>query len=241
MNFKEYVTLCLRNFLNVHKGNASLAAKSLGVPVSTFASWVRGSRKPSIEHLNNMFERLNIQFHEPIAQESINIQAESVPTENSTSPGETVSSDYLSIPLLSQCNAGFAIIDHTAIKESFIIYRNIESLKFRSNLIAVRISKDDESMFPVLRPGDIIVVDKSDRVLSKESGTYLVSIPKVGVSVRYVSLVIYENETKITCFSESSNNYPPRVYSLVNDFMGNSDNFIIGRVVARYGPVKSKK
>lgn len=57
------------------------------------------------------------------------------------------------------------------------IYMNCLTRRLDNNLVAIVLSNDDNSMYPTIKPGDIVIVDKNDCPPTKKldrNGIYLV-------------------------------------------------------------------
>ena len=84
--------------------------------------------------------------------------------------------DFFKVPLVSGTIAatiGSGVIVDEHVEDWAIIHRKVVGKK--KSLIAIRIDKDDGmSMYPILKPGDIVIIDREDKVEINPKAIYAV-------------------------------------------------------------------
>lgn len=151
--------------------------------------------------------------------------------------------DYFAVPLVEEAGAGPGVIPQGELISWFLVWRHQESIRHRSDLIAVRIAKNADSMQPTLGPGDIVLVDRQDRDASSPGRIMLVLDPVDGsgkikrVSVRHIPK---ERDYRITFYSDNAAAYEPEVYSLRDDFDGAWERAVVGRVIWAWSDISHK-
>lgn len=101
--------------------------------------------------------------------------------------------DFVTVPLVAgriAATLGSGILVDEQIEDWAIIHRSITGRK--KNLISIRVDKrDGMSMFPILKPGDIVIIDKDDRVDIKSTGIYAIRIDEA-CTVKRVQIVEHQ-------------------------------------------------
>lgn len=153
-----------------------------------------------------------------------------------------VPEDYLAVPLVSEAGAGPGIIPVNEHESWFLVYRSEPSLRMRSNLIAVRIAKNSTSMEPTLHPGDIVLVDRDDKAVVAPGRIWLVMEPDGAGKIKRVKVddLRPKRQTRLTFYSDNVQENPPEVYSLEEDYNGEWDRAIVGRVVWAWSDLSRK-
>ncbi len=134
----------------------------------------------------------------------------------------------LEVPLVGATGAGEAWINYE--NES---WENLEKIpvpaKFvvgHGKLIAVRVAKDQLSMFPLIRPYDIVIVDTKPVQKIHPKYVYLIRDPDeeyMAFTLKYVSAIAAHTVILIS----ANPDYPPRRIRLTADM--NPHDIIIGR------------
>lgn len=150
--------------------------------------------------------------------------------------------DYIAIPMIGEAGAGAGIISEDELKSWVLVYRNHASVRFRSNLIAVELGRDAESMKPTLHPGDIVLVDRSDRNPGYARALFLVREPgqEGGAKVKRVFVHQKNGATQVIYYSDNASENPPEVYDLEGDFDGDISKAIVGRCVWSWSDLTRK-
>ena len=127
-----------------------------------------GSWPITSDLLSNLSEKMNIPPHELIKEgnsDPVQIPELKIFQPASMSGVPSIKNeDYVSIPLTdSSIAAGQPIIQENNIEDYVLLH--IRAAGKRKNLVASRV--DGESMEPMLHSGDIVVIDRDDKKLSK--------------------------------------------------------------------------
>ena len=127
------------------------------------------------------------------------------------------------------------------VKSWFLAYKNLPAIRHRRNLIAVEIGPTSTSMQPTLNPGDIVLVDRDDRDVTKPGHMMLVLDPDDGSGmIKRVSVTERKDDFQVTYYSDNGSKWPPMIYSLKQDFCDDWDKAIVGRVIWAWADVREK-
>ncbi len=150
--------------------------------------------------------------------------------------------DYLAVPLAaSPVAAGPGLISEDKIEGWVLVWRHHESVRFRSNMVAVQIGMNEHSMVPALHPGDIVLVDRSDRDPSPAGKIMLVTEPGDGAAmVKRVAANKLDNDLELVFYSDNSKEFPPMTYRLDRDYDGDIGRAIAGKVVWAWSDMTKK-
>lgn len=128
--------------------------------------------------------------------------------------------DYLAVPLVEgRIAAGTGRIVGEEISDLVWVYR--PEIGQRRNLVAVKLAPDADSMEPTLHPGDIVIVDRDDKVITPR-GIYAVRMEPEGCAIKRVRI----SQGRIWLISDNNLNYPPEPAD-TDDL----DALLIGRVI----------
>ena len=223
-------------------GNASRLAEKLGLPPNQITRWQRRDRAPNLTTIVPLMNLLGISFEnvnkEP-DKEICFVNAKMVDAAENAAP--PLAEDYVAAPMVGEAGAGPGYLPENEIKSWFLVYKNLPAIRHRKNLIAVEIGKGSTSMQPTLNPGDIVLVDRDDRDVSRPNHIMLVMDPLDGSAmVKRVSVQDEKREILITYYSDNAAHFPPQVYNLQTDFDGDWDKAIIGRVIWAWSDMREK-
>ena len=106
------------------------------------------------------------------------------------------------------------------------------------------LGKHSTSMVPTLKPQDIVLVDRQDKDVMNFKGRIMLVLDPFDGSGK-IKRVAAENQPKkrdyrITYYSDNAAENPPEVYSLMEDFEGDWNKSIVGRVVWAWSDVSCK-
>ncbi|MDR2893559.1 MAG: S24/S26 family peptidase [Deltaproteobacteria bacterium] len=148
--------------------------------------------------------------------------------------------DYIAVPLVEEAGAGLGVIQQEQISSWFMVWRHQESIRNKSNLIAVRMGKHSSSMEPTLHPGDIVLINRSDTE-PVTGRMYLVMDPDGVGKIQRVSAqhMPKDRDYRLTFYSDNAAAYPPEVYNLNQDFKGDWSRAIVGRVLWAWSDVSN--
>lgn len=225
-----------------YSGNVSQAARALGVSVPTLHTWIRGDRKPSLEKLSPILDALGAQISLPsdnLCKDVCFISPRLVPAGEHATPPKA--EDYIAAPLVGEVGAGAGYIPQEGIQAWFLVHKNLPAVRYRRNLLAVEIGKYSRSMEPTFSPGDIVLVDRDDRDVQQPGHMMLVTDPDGNGMIKRVSVDDKNNgDFRIIFYSDNAAKYPPDIYNLREDYFGDWDRVIIGRVIWALSDVRNK-
>lgn len=198
--------------------------KLLGVPDRTISNYERGERKPSVEYITLLAEKLNANpqwlilgtgqmFISTEEKESLNGLPQSM------SPY-----DFKYVPMC-ELNAaagdgcvveGEEIIDYLAFKKDWLR----KHISGSTNNIVIFVAKGD-SMYPTIKDGDVLMIDTNEKHI-KQEGIYVLRISDSLIVKRIQPIPGHKAEV-----ISDNDNYKP--YTI--DFKTDQDVFIIGKVV----------
>jgi hypothetical protein len=151
--------------------------------------------------------------------------------------------DYLAVPLAaSPVAAGRGLIPEDKVEGWVLVWRHQESIRFRSNLVAVEVGKNELSMIPTLHPGDIVLVDRNDRDPSPAGKIMLVCEPgeEGGAMIKRVNTKRLDDDVELIFYSDNSREFPPTTYRLDRDYDGDITRAIGGNVVWAWSDMTRK-
>ena len=242
-NLAESARAILQEYVdNIHNGIKSRAAKALDLSPMTLNQWLDGRRVPNLENLSPVFEKLKITFAVPQTEASRDVcfvNAKVVPVGQHVTP--PVAEDYIAAPMVGEVGAGPGYLPEDEVKSWFLAYKNLPAIRHRRNLIAVEIGPTSTSMQPTLNPGDIVLVDRDDRDVTKPGHMMLVLDPDDGSGmIKRVSVTERKDDFQVTYYSDNGSKWPPMIYSLKHDFCDDWDKAIVGRVIWAWADVREK-
>lgn len=149
--------------------------------------------------------------------------------------------DYIAVPLAEEpVAAGSGIIPQDFIRGWVLVWRHHDSVRFTRNLVAVEIGKNERSMLPTFSPGDILLIDRSDKNPAQAGRAWLVCDPDGGCAIKRVSTKKAGNDVEIIFYSDNTQEFPPSSYRMKRDFDGDITRAIAGRVVWAWSDVRNK-
>ena len=150
--------------------------------------------------------------------------------------------DYFAVPLVGEAGAGPGVMPTEEIKSWVLVYRHQHAVRFKRNLLGVEIDKGSTSMTPLLRPGDIVLVDRDDFHPSKPGGIFLVREPgqEGGAMVKRVATKEVNGDMMITFYSENAAENPAETYSLKGHYNDEISHAIVGRCVWAWSDITGK-
>ena len=243
MLFDQAMNLIIAYIDSQHSGNVSAAARALDVNSAALYRWYKRERAPNGEDLAKMLDFIGARLLPPrviAPMEVCFVDAKVVPAgENLAQPD---AEDYFAVPLVEEVGAGQGLIAQGELISWLLVWRWQESIRHRSNLVAVRLAKDADSMIPALYPGDIVLIDREERHIQTNGRMWLVLDPLDGSSkIKRVNVKFLPElkDTRVTYYSDNPD-YPPEVYSLRGDFLNEWERAIAGRVIWAWSDVSNK-
>ena len=168
------------------------------------------------------------------------VDATVVPAGKNVAPPQA--EDYLAAPMVGEVGAGRGYIAQDDVLSWFLVYRHALPAQHSGDLFAVQIGKTSTSMQPTLNPGDIVLVDRGADVRGCFGRMMLVRDADLesGMIKRVDLTPTKDNDTIITYYSDNAAQFRPMVYSLRDDFNGDLNNAIVGRVIWAWSDVRNK-
>ncbi len=225
-------------------GTARALAEASGVDPANISRWLHGKRSPKVEEIAPIFDlmraRIVLPDEEDPAKDVCFVDARTVPAGQNQAPPEV--EDYLAVPLVEEIGAGPGLIPQGELLSWFLVYRHQEAIRYRRDLIAVQIGKQSTSMLPTLHPKDIVLVDRQDRDVSTPGKIMLVMDPEGAGMIKRVAVEHMKSnrDWRLLFYSDNVTVHPPIVYSLQDDFQGDWERAIAGRVVWGWSDMSRK-
>ena len=171
-------------------GTAKALADASGVDPANISRWTRGKRSPKLEDIAPIFDVMQAKIvlpdEEDPARDICFVDARAVPAGANQPPPEV--EDYLAVPLVEEVGAGPGLIPQGELLSWFLVYRHQDAIRYRRDLIAVRIGKRSTSMLPILHPGDVVLVDRQDRDVMTPGRIMLVMDPDGAGMIKRVAV-----------------------------------------------------
>lgn len=222
-------------------GSAAALSRATGVSTANLSRWINGKQTPRLDEISPIMGVLGIAPQGPNPEPTRNVcfvNARIVPAGENVSPPEA--EDYIAAPMVGEVGAGPGYIPQDKVESWFLVYRYLPAVRFRRNLIAVEIGSNSISMQPLLNPGDIVLVDREDRDIKSPGSIMLVTDPDGAGMVKRVSIENRKNgDSRITFYSDNAV-CAPMVYSLREDYAGDWDKVVVGRVIWAWSDMRRK-
>lgn len=219
--------------------------RQVGAAKATFYKAIAGTQEPSAPNFMAWLEALGAKVVFPderpdLARDVCWVDAKIVPAGDGQKlpPSEA----YFAVPLVGEAGAGPGVMPTDEIKSWVLVYRHQHAIRFKRNLLAVEIEKGSTSMVPLLRPGDIVLVDRDDCDPGKPGGIFLVREPgqEGGAMVKRVATKPVDHDLLITFYSENAAENPAESYSLKADYNDRIQDAIVGRCVWAWSDITGK-
>ncbi|NDV18156.1 S24 family peptidase [Pseudodesulfovibrio sp. JC047] len=226
--------------------NNKRMADELGVDPSQLNRFLKKERGLNSESLGHILDEMGISviFGDEPADASKEVRFSLPDTDTSdTTPPEPQPDDYMAVPLTSPAIAmSPGLIPEEDVEGWILVWRHQESLRFRSNLVAIEMRTTEQDMKPTLHAGDIIIVDRSDTTPTPAGKIMLVKAPgETAVPhIKRVSTKPVDEDVELIFFSENNRINPPSTYRLKRDFHGDITRAIGGSVVWAWNDMSKK-
>lgn len=248
MGFTETVRLALLERIGKGKRypNNKRMADDLGVDPSQLNRFLKKERGLNADSLGHILDKIgaSITFEDEPADSTREVcfHMPSKAQENQAAP-DPQSDDYLAVPLTTpMVAAGPGIIPIEKVEGWVLVWRHQASIRFRTNLVAVKVGKNELSMAPTLHPGDIVLVDRNDRAPSPPGRIMLVSEPDSHgeASIKRVNTRCLDDDLKLIFYSDNNREFPPSTHRLDRDYDGDINRAIGGNVVWAWSDMTKK-
>lgn len=217
--------------------HAAALAEACGVAPSLITRWLKEERSPQLDKLG-----AKIVFPGDTMDTGRDVKFVQVIRHADTNGLRPPDADqYRAYPLVAEVSAGKGRVAEEDLESWVMVFTGEPSIRGRSRLIAVRIGKREDSMEPLLSPGDILLVDLDEREPKRDGQTWLVRYPKTGEgAIKRVKVEGVKKEQTVTFYSDNLLCYPPKTYSVYKDFDGDLKNAIVGQCVWHWRDITTK-
>ncbi|QGY39655.1 S24 family peptidase [Pseudodesulfovibrio cashew] len=226
--------------------NNKRMADDLGIDPSQLNRFLKKERGLNTDSLGHILDRLGatVSFGDEPGDAAREVCFQSPPEgrDNGNSP-VLEPEDYMAVPLTAAAVAADpGLIPEERIGGWVLVWRHQESLRFRSNLVAVEVDRSEQAMAPALQPGDIALVDRNDRDPAPAGRIMLVREPgeNGATLLRRVCTKRLDNDLELVFYSDNSREFPPATYRLERDYNGDISRAIGGNVVWAWSDMSRK-
>lgn len=248
----ESLRLELKAYIDAHKVSQNQLAKRLGIQQSTISRFINDAGKgisfePALKILNYLgyeIGRYGQAGQVNTTREICFVDARTTPSGEGLPP--PISEAYVAVPLVGDVGAGPGMVAEERLEGWVLVLKDQQSIRTRSNLLAVEVGKNQFSMIPTLHPGDLVLVDRDDwgqhGSYQSPGNIFLVREPgqEGGGKIKRVSVAGRGNNTIITFYSDNSEEYEPEPHIVSQDYNGDLREAIVGRVVWAWSDVSRK-
>lgn len=226
-------------------GTAKALSEASGVSPANISHWLAGKRNPGLSEIARILDLLNVslvlpdEVHPvPTTKEVCFVDAQYVPAGEHVEPPQA--EDYLAAPLVGEVGAGPGYLDQEQVLSWFLVYRHALPRGHTSDLIAVQIGERSTSMQPTLSPGDIVLVDRGDTIISPGRMMLVRDPDDWSGMIKRVSIRPAGDDNLVIYYSDNAAEYEPMTFSLSNDFENDLSRAIVGRVIWAWSDVRNK-
>lgn len=245
MGFKEDFEAGIRRMAASRFRNASHYAEEAGVQQGSLSRFLNQKAGLTLDAVGKLLDKVGARIVWPDEKTETTrdicwVDAKVVPAgEGQPLPP---SEAYFAVPLVGEAGAGPGVMPTDEIKSWVLVYRHQHAVRFKRNLLAVEIEKGSTSMVPLLRPGDIVLVDRDDCDPGKPGGIFLVREPgqEGGAMVKRVATKVVDHDLLITFYSENAAENPADTFSLKADYNNRIQDAIVGRCVWAWSDITGK-
>lgn len=217
--------------------NKKQMADALDLDPSQLGRYLKGERGLNVESLGRVLDGLGVRLVFPdqageSAREVCFVSADKVSAAAAAQEAEP--GDFLAVPLVDAAEAALSgAVPESRVRGWVLVRRDHPGMAGRSDLAAVAVA--DESLSPLLRPGDLAVIDRADRAPEPPGSIMLVQAPGQVPVLRRVSAAPGPDGPELTFSSDHPRDFPP---ATVRPAPGQRP--VIGRVLWSFGDVTGK-
>lgn len=217
--------------------NKKQMADALDLDPSQLGRYLKGERGLNVESLARVLDGLGARLVFPdqageSAREVCFVSADKVSGAAEAQGAEP--GDFLAVPLVDPADAARSgAVPEARVRGWVLVRRNDPAMAGRTDLAAVAVA--DEGLAPLLRPGDLAVIDRGDREPSPPGSIMLVQAPDQAPVLRRVSAVAGPDGPELTFSSDNPRAFPP-----VTVRPAPGQRVVIGRVLWSFGDVTGK-
>ena len=225
--------------------NRAKMAEFCGVTSADLSRWLNKKRRP-LESIGVLLDALGFRVVPPDEKPALSrdvcfVDAKIVSAADGVRPPQA--ENYIAVPLVGQAGAGPGIVPEDKVESWVLVYANHHSVMRRSNLLAVEVGKESDSMEPLISPYDIVLVDRDDFVPQQDGrGIYLVREPGQlgGGMIKRVQVHRVKGETQVVFYSDNKKYGPEPPRFLDADYGDRWENAIVGRCVWSWSDLTRK-
>lgn len=225
-------------------GNAKKLADYLGVAPNLITRWLNEERDPKLSTMAPILDKLGARIaflDEEKSDTARNVCFVDAKVVNAMDGIRVAEEDYIAVPLAEEpVAAGPGLLPQDLIRGWVMVWKHHDSVRFTRDLVAVEIGKNEHSMLPTFRPGDILLIDRSNQNPEHPGKSWLVCDPDGGCAIKRVSTRPKDGDTELIFYSDNTQEFPPTSYHLNQDFDGDITRAIAGRVVWAWSDVRDK-
>jgi len=215
--------------------NRKRMADALGIDPSQLNRFLDGERGLSVESLGRILDGLGARVVLPgdAGEPAHEVRFVSPRVDGAASDATPPDAkDYIAVPLVSLAAAAKSgRIDPADIHGWMLVWRRHESVRFRTDLVAASIAAGEDGLAPVLRAGDVVLIDRGEKSPDPAGKIMLVRDPDGACAVRRVATQSAADDLELVFYADSPRDTPPRVRRLRRDYAGDLGRAIAGRVV----------
>jgi Predicted transcriptional regulator len=230
---------------NKDYANRKRMADALGIDPSQLNRFMDGERGLSVESLGRILDGLGARVVLPGATEPEAAREVCFVAPRTAGTGSAVvppaAEDYFAVPLADAAvAAGPGRIAQADIQGWVLVWRHHESVRFRTDLVAVTLAEGETGMAPTLHPGDVVLVDRAEKSPDPSGKIMLVREPGGASAVRRVATQPVEGDMELVFYADNARETPPRVRRLHRDYGGELARAVGGRVVWAWNDMTRK-
>lgn len=222
--------------------NKRQMAEALALDPSQLGRFLKGERGLTVESLGRVLDGLGARLEFPGGGDSARpvcfVSADKTPSaEGAAGPRPE---DFLAVPLVSlDAAAAPGLIPERQVQGWLLVWRDQEGLRRRTDLAAARVPEGDLAMVPALHPGDLVLVDRTDR-RPHDGGLMLVDGPAGPARIRRAALRPGQGDDELVLYSDNPREYPPQSLLVGRDLSGDPANALAGRVLFAWSDMTRK-
>ncbi len=160
---------------------------------------------------------------------------------NTPSTAKMADAHYIAVPVTDELTAARTdTLAQDTIRSWLMIWKHHESIRFTRNLVAIEVAPNDQSMSPTFCPGDLVLIDRSNRNPEQPGKSWLTCEPDGTSAIKRVSTKPRDGDLELIFYSDNIQEFPPTSYRLKRDFGGDIARAIAGRVVWAWSDMRNK-
>lgn len=239
MGFTDQIRQALTSRVGKGKrfANNKRMADELEVDPSQLNRFLKRERGLTADSLGKIMDKMGARIAFPDEPRD-QAMAITITSDNGMAPS---AGDYIAVPITSpELAAQPGLIPEEAIEGWILAWRHHEAIRFRTNLAATKVPRGDFGLSPLLDPGDVVIVDRSDKDPTPPGRIMLVLAPDGQASIRRVDARNTATGLQLVYYSENAREFPPTASQLEADYDGDINQAIGGSVVTSLADMTRK-